>query len=185
MEAIKYIFMFSLLTLTTSSWAETKDSPTKHTQCYDIKDNDKRLKCYDDLGKSRTDLLKTLRSLASFETSKPKINPTKILKRKEEEEKEKERLKQAYMPKVRLYEVNAHYQPKSSYDETIIPALTFKIQNNGNKTLSKVEVTIYFKDNNGNVIFEEDYTPVSTSSWSSSSKPLKPGYIWQIERGKV
>lgn len=187
--------MFSLLTLTTNSWAETKDSsketPKFSTDCSTIKDDEKRLKCYDDLtkdreklAKHREDFLKTLNSLASFDTSKPKINPKEILE-KEEEEKEKERVKQAYMPKVRLYEVNAHYQPKSSYDKTIVPVITFKLQNNGDKTLSKVEVTVYFKDNDENIIFEEVYTPISASSWSSPSKLFKPKYIWQIERGNA
>ena len=120
-----------------------------------------------------------------FDNSATKINTTEIEERDAEEKKEKKRIKQAYIPKVKLYGVNAHYQEKSSYDKTVVPAITFKIQNNGDKTLSKVEVTIYFKDNNGNVIFEKIYTPISASSWSSPSKLFKPGYIWQIERGKI
>ena len=37
----------------------------------------------------------------------------------------------------------------------------------------------------GNVIAEEDYHPVLVSEYSfGDSKPLKPNYIWQMERGK-
>ena len=51
-----------------------------------------------------------------------------------------------------------------------------------------VKVTVYFKDAKGNTIAEEDYTPVLVSNFnfmlSDSNKPLKPNYIWQMERGK-
>ena len=59
------------------------------------------------------------------------------------------------------------------------------MKNNGNRALSKVKVTVFFRDRNNNVIYEDYWLPVSTSSWSSdSNKPLKPNYIWQMERGK-
>jgi len=31
---------------------------------------------------------------------------------------------------------------------------------------------------------EESYTPVITNAGYGSTKPLKPNYIWRIERGK-
>lgn len=48
-----------------------------------------------------------------------------------------------------------------------------------------VEVTVYFKDPGGSIIYEEDFHPVLVSEFSfTDSKPLKPGYIWQMESGK-
>ena len=65
-----------------------------------------------------------------------------------------------------------------------VPAVKFKIKNEGNKTLSKVKVTVYFKDSNDIIITEEDFTPVNVSSWSmDNKKPLKPNYIWEAEKG--
>lgn len=65
--------------------------------------------------------------------------------------------------------------------------MRFKLKNNGDRVLSKVKVTVYLKDQSGKVIGEEDFYPVIVSSLSLSGnrKPLKPGYIWEIERGKV
>jgi hypothetical protein len=60
----------------------------------------------------------------------------------------------------------------------------FKIKNNGAETLSEVDVTVYFKDGKGNTIAEESYYPVLVGRLFSDSKPLKPNYIWQMERGK-
>jgi hypothetical protein len=47
-----------------------------------------------------------------------------------------------------------------------------------------VKVIVYFKDAKGNTIAEENYYPVLKSSLLSESKPLRPNYIWQMERGK-
>ena len=62
MEAIKYICIFALLTLNTSAWAENKDSSKESskdsTQCYIIKDDNKRLKCYDASEKAAQNCLK-------------------------------------------------------------------------------------------------------------------------------
>jgi hypothetical protein len=64
--------------------------------------------------------------------------------------------------------------------------VTFKLRNNGRRTLDRVKVVIYFKDANGRIIAEEDYLPVLVSEYrySSDNKPLRPGYIWQMERGR-
>ena len=69
--------------------------------------------------------------------------------------------------------------------EERVPGVEFKLRNRGSKTLSKVEVTVYFRDAQGNIISEEDYLPVLVSSYSlDPSKLLKPNYIWQMERDK-
>ncbi len=91
--------------------------------------------------------------------------------------------KQAYIDKVKLYDFTAKYF--SSYLDGETPGVTFKIKNEGEKTLTKVEVTVYFKDSSNNVIAEEDYHPVLVSDYSfGDNKPLKPNYIWQMESGK-
>lgn len=84
---------------------------------------------------------------------------------------------------LRLYDLEAKYM--SSILDGRIPGVVFKIKNIGDKSLDKIEVTVYFKDSNGSVIAEEDYFPVLVSEYSlSDSKPLKPGYIWQMESGR-
>jgi hypothetical protein len=66
-----------------------------------------------------------------------------------------------------------------------VPGVEFKLKNSGNRTLDLGEVTVYFSDHNGRAISEEDYHPVLVSEMSfEPSKPLKPGYIWQMETGK-
>lgn len=92
--------------------------------------------------------------------------------------------KQAYLDKVVLYGLRAKYY--ETYLEKKAPGVEFKIKNNGNRTLKEVQVTVYFKDSKGTVIFEKKYYPVHVSeySFSDNNKPLKPNYIWQMERGK-
>lgn len=86
-----------------------------------------------------------------------------------------------YTKKVKLYDVTA--KKYTTYLKENVPGVKFKLKNLGNRTLSNVEVTFYFKNKEGNIIFEEDYNPVYVGSYSSSSnKPLKPGYIWSQER---
>ena len=81
-----------------------------------------------------------------------------------------------------LYDVESKYYDSYLHDSR--PGVTFKIRNRGSRTLAKIEVTVYFMDRNGVVISEEDYFPVLEGSFSSDSKPLRPNYIWQMERGK-
>jgi hypothetical protein len=82
------------------------------------------------------------------------------------------------------------YDLTSKYYESLIdgkvPGVEFKIKNNGDRTLSRVDVTIYFKDATDVVVFEKNYTPVLADNQSIiiDGDPLKPGYIWQLERGK-
>lgn len=92
--------------------------------------------------------------------------------------------KQAYVKNVVLYDLKAMYY--KTYLEEKVPGVKFKLKNKGNRTLKKVEVTVYFKDANGTIIAEEDYHPVLVTEYSfiGDNKPLKPNYIWQMERGK-
>lgn len=90
--------------------------------------------------------------------------------------------KQAYVKNVVLYDLSAKYH--KTYLEERIPGVEFKLKNKGNRTLNKVEVTIYFKDAKGTIIAEEDYHPVLVTKYSfiGDNKPLKPNYVWQMER---
>ncbi len=90
--------------------------------------------------------------------------------------------KEEYFKKIKISEVKAKF-----YDSLIdgkIPGITFKLKNTGDKTLSLVEVTVYFLDKDGNPIHEEQYYPVNSEASFRPTTPLKPNYIWRIERGK-
>ena len=105
-----------------------------------------------------------------------------------EDEREREQgdsIKAAYIAEhLELYDVSAKYM--DSLLDGRVAGVLFKLRNKGERSLAKVEVTVYFKDQNGNVIAEEEYTPVLVSefSFSGDNKPLKPGYVWQMEKGK-
>jgi len=91
--------------------------------------------------------------------------------------------KQDYIQFVTLFDFEA--RRIDTYSDKGLPAVTFAVKNEGNRTLNKVEVTVYFKDENGNTFFEEDYFPVLVSSYSlSNNKPLKPNYVQRQEKGK-
>ncbi len=90
--------------------------------------------------------------------------------------------KQEYLKLIDLYGFSAKYY--TSYQGEQVPTVQFKLKNRGTLTLNKVKVTVYFRDSEGNVISDEDYYPVQVSSLSLEPyKPLKPNYIWQMERG--
>lgn len=91
--------------------------------------------------------------------------------------------KQAYIANVVLYDLAARRY--ESYLDKNIPGVEFKLRNNGDRTLKRVQVTVYFRDASGAVIAEEDYTPVLVTEFSfGDNKPLRPNYIWQLEHGK-
>lgn len=83
--------------------------------------------------------------------------------------------------KLELYDFKAKY-----FDSVLsgrIPGVDFKLRNKGERALKKVRVVVYFQDGSGATIAEEDYMPVLSGGFSSGV-PLKPGYIWQQERGR-
>jgi hypothetical protein len=91
--------------------------------------------------------------------------------------------KQAYVSNVELYDLKARYY--ETYLERRLPGVEFKLRNKGNRALRKVEVTVYFEDASGAVIAEQEYNPVLVTKYSfGDNKPLRPNYIWQLERGK-
>ena len=73
---------------------------------------------------------------------------------------------------------------RHGYLEGRVPGVRFKLRNKGDRTLSKVQVTAYFKNASGAVIAEESYHPVLVTEFSfGNNKPLRPNYIWQQKRG--
>ncbi|MBD8498717.1 hypothetical protein [Paenibacillus arenosi] len=64
-----------------------------------------------------------------------------------------------------------------------VPGVVFKIKNKGKKTLSEIEVTVYFTDGKGNNIAEEKYYPVLDSG-IGDFKELKPNYTFQLENDR-
>lgn len=92
--------------------------------------------------------------------------------------------KMNYIDKVTITEFSA--KRIDTYSKKGIPAVRISLKNNGDKSLDKVKVIVYFQDKNGDTIFEENYFPVLVSkySYSSASKPLKPGYVKEMDEGK-
>ena len=92
--------------------------------------------------------------------------------------------KMNYMDKVEVTEFIA--KRIDTYSEKNIPAVRISLKNNGDRSLDEVKVIVYFKDKDGNTIFEEDYYPVLVSkySFSGDNKPLKPGYVKEMEKDK-
>lgn len=88
-----------------------------------------------------------------------------------------------YLDKIELYDFVAKYY--ESYFDGKVPGVRFKVKNNGDRTLNKVKVSVYFQDANDNTIAEEDFHPVLISKYSfGDDKPLKAGYIWEMDKGK-
>lgn len=66
-----------------------------------------------------------------------------------------------------------------------VPGVEFKLRNRSPDTVALVAVTVYFQDRHGRTISEETYYPVrSDGAGFLNTPPLKPGYLWQLERGK-
>ncbi len=78
--------------------------------------------------------------------------------------------KQAYVDKVKIMNLKV---AKTVFDKW---GAFGEIKNAGNRTLTEVEITIYYLDEYGNTIYEKTFHPVLVSSWSSDSKSLKPNY---------
>ena len=91
--------------------------------------------------------------------------------------------KAAYIASIKLYDLKVEYQETRRHGR--VPGVEFKLKNNGVRSLDRVEVTIYFKDESGSTIHEDNFHPVFVSPYSTSSnKPLKPNYVWKAEQDK-
>ena len=107
---------------------------------------------------------------------------TSGIKATEGEIAESERV-QAYLSKVKVSNFKA--LRIDTYSKKGVPAVSWKLKNEGDQSLNEVKVVVYFKDSAGKVIFEEDYHPVLVSEYSyTGDKPLKPGYVWEMGKDK-
>ncbi len=92
--------------------------------------------------------------------------------------------KMNYVDNIEITEFLA--QRIDTYSKNDIPAVRISLKNNGDRSLDQVKVVVYFKDKSGNTIFEEDFHPVLVSKYSfgGDNKPLKAGYVQEMESGK-
>lgn len=92
--------------------------------------------------------------------------------------------KMAYLEKVEITEFVA--KRISTYSKKETPAVRISLKNTGDRSLDRVKVVVYFNDKNGKTIFEEDYYPVNVRSISLSgnNKPLKPGYVKEMDKDR-
>tara|TARA_X000000950_G_scaffold18984_1_gene20551 strand:- start:406 stop:1503 length:1098 start_codon:yes stop_codon:yes gene_type:complete len=96
--------------------------------------------------------------------------------KKIEDKLAEEKIKQDYLNKIEIFEFIA--KRIDTYSRNNIPAVRFAIRNNGDRSLDRVEVTVYFYDANDNAIFEKTYLPVLVTSYGLyGDSPLKPNYI--------
>jgi hypothetical protein len=80
---------------------------------------------------------------------------------------------------LELCDVTAKYM--DSLLDGRVPGVLFKLRNKGDRSLDEVEVSVFFKDANGNIIAEEKFHPVLVTEYSySGNKSLKPGDAWQM-----
>lgn len=73
-----------------------------------------------------------------------------------------------------------------TYLEKGVPAVKISLKNIGDRSLDKVKVVVYYKNKDNDIIFEEDFYPlfVSKNSFGDSHKPMKPGYVKEMGKGK-
>lgn len=92
--------------------------------------------------------------------------------------------KMNYLEKIDITEFQA--KRIHTYLKKGIPAVRISLKNTGDRSLDKVKVVVYFKDKDDNTIYEEDFHPVLVSrySFSGDNKPLKPGYVKEMEKDK-
>jgi hypothetical protein len=88
--------------------------------------------------------------------------------------------KMNYLDKIEVSQFVARRM--DTYTEKDVPAVRFKIKNNGDQSLSMVKLIVYFHDKSGKAIYEEDFYPVSNNSYENR-KPLKPGYVREMQKG--
>jgi hypothetical protein len=90
-------------------------------------------------------------------------------------------IKQRYIKDIKLYQFKTKYY--STYFDDKVPSVVFKIKHSSKKALKLVEVTVFFRDKSGRIIHEEKFYPANSSPYAfGDRKPLKPSYIWQLEK---
>lgn len=88
-----------------------------------------------------------------------------------------------YRRKIRLYDLQ--FGLYDTQQDGKIPGLSFKLRNDGDKTLTEVKVRASFLNRNGEVIARETLTPIRAGSTSAnqSGTALKPDEEWAMEPG--
>ena len=86
--------------------------------------------------------------------------------------------KQAYIKNVILKDFKVSEGKKYGFGKAV-PGVFGTIVNNGDRSLKEVEITVYFLNDEGTVIGEEDFHPVLVTEYSfgGDNKPLKPNYV--------
>ena len=115
------------------------------------------------------------RSVGKLKKDGGKINAEKKTTKKIHLEKKN------YISKIKLYEFEV--RRIDTFSEKNAVGLRFAIRNKGDRTVKRVEVTVYFHDKQGKPILEKKFFPVSSSS-IYGSEPLKPNYVKRMEEGK-
>jgi len=82
--------------------------------------------------------------------------------------------------KIKLFELEAKIYNKSEYNPKGKPGVKFSIKNLGDRTLSEIEVMVYFLDKNGLAFAEKRFFPVSKLSYGGY-KSLKPNYTYRLD----
>lgn len=92
--------------------------------------------------------------------------------------------KSAYIDKIEITEFTA--KRIDTYRENGVPAVRLGLKNNGDRSLDQVEVIVYFQDESGATIYEESFNPVYVSqfSYGRDNKPLKAGYVYEMEKDR-
>jgi hypothetical protein len=85
--------------------------------------------------------------------------------------------KRDYLKNLQIYDFKARYYNSLKGK---IAGVEFAMKNNGTETLSMVQVTVYFKDAQGNTLSEQNYQLMFASA--DNSKPLKPNQVWQPQQ---
>lgn len=78
---------------------------------------------------------------------------------------------------AKVEEFNKYY-----YDDEKVWGLTdIKIKNNGDKSIKQVTITVYFKDDSGNIIGENNIN-IGISDIYNTVSAIKPNYEWASEK---
>ncbi|BCE02908.1 hypothetical protein [Marinicellulosiphila megalodicopiae] len=79
----------------------------------------------------------------------------------------------AHKDNIRVYDVSVKKRNATKQSDVKI---IFKIENLSSQTINFIRFTLYFKNNEGRVIYEKDFNPL-VDFFSAKAIPIKPGYI--------
>ncbi len=165
------IVLLGVVTLSNAEMSNTE----KFTRCEEkLQNSNERIATLQKIIASQTEVLKMYRKPGGKKqknTSASKKSNVNLQKT----------VKDAYFKKIKINKLKAKYSTNLINQQ--IPGVDFTLKNNGDRILSQVEITVYFLDKNGDPIHEEIYTPVNSDLRLGATKPLKPKYVWRVERG--